>query len=77
MARPQDGDATPGAVCDIGAVERVAAPDAASPGYYHPVTPSRILDTRDGTGGVTGKVGRKRHDCGASYQRERHSRRRA
>ena len=26
-------------------------------GYYHPVTPNRILDTRYGTGGVLGKLG--------------------
>lgn len=26
-------------------------------GYYHPVTPARILDTRNGTGGITGRLG--------------------
>ena len=48
VTRQQDGNATPGAVFDIGAVERVPAPNAASAGYYRPVTPARILDTRDG-----------------------------
>src|SRR5207244_11236685 len=28
-----------------------------TPGYYHPVTPARILDTRVGTGGFTGRLG--------------------
>jgi serine protease inhibitor ecotin len=32
------------------------APDA-NGATYHPLTPTRILDSRDGTGGVTGKVG--------------------
>ena len=29
----------------------------ASEGSYHPLTPARILDTRDGTGGVSGPLG--------------------
>jgi len=30
---------------------------ALPPAYYHPVTPARILDTRVGTGGFTGRLG--------------------
>jgi hypothetical protein len=32
-------------------------PGPANPGYYHPVTPTRILDTRNGTGGFSGRLG--------------------
>lgn len=28
-----------------------------NPGYYHPVTPARVLDTRVGNGGFTGRLG--------------------
>jgi len=35
-------------------------PGAGAPAYYHPVAPARILDTRDGTGGFTGRLG---HNC--------------
>ena len=33
------------------------APAAGAPAFYHPVTPARVLDTRVGTGGFTGRLG--------------------
>jgi hypothetical protein len=32
-------------------------PAAGAPAFYHPVTPARVLDTRVGTGGFTGRLG--------------------
>ena len=32
-------------------------PAAGPPAYYNPVTPARVLDTRLGTGGFTGRLG--------------------
>jgi hypothetical protein len=48
VPRPQ------GLAYDIGAYEFASAlvPPPAGPGPYHPLPPARILDTRDGTGGV-------------------------
>ena len=34
-----------------------AAPAPGNPGYYHAVTPTRILDTRTGAGGFSGRLG--------------------
>lgn len=36
---------------------RYEPPQPSSPGYYVPLTPARILDTRDGTGGVISPLG--------------------
>ena len=36
---------------------RYEPPQPASPGYFVPLTPSRILDTRDGTGGMISPLG--------------------
>jgi hypothetical protein len=33
------------------------APPPGPPAYYHPLTPARILDTRIGTGGFSGRLG--------------------
>ena len=48
-----------GAACDAGAAERPAAlvDPADVPAGYHPVTPVRVLDTRDGTGGPATPIG--------------------
>src|SRR5215470_18450630 len=47
-----------GQVADVQTWNQVTDPaQAASPdGYYQPMTPVRLLDTRDGTGGTTGPV---------------------
>ncbi len=54
IARPQDGpDADTKPRCDIGAFELVLL--CADP--YQPLSPTRILDTRSGTGAPAGSVG--------------------
>jgi len=47
-----------GQVADVQAWNQVASPaQAQTPaGYYQPITPTRFLDTRNGTGGTTGPV---------------------
>jgi hypothetical protein len=42
---------------DNGALHAFALPGPTAPGEYHPLTPARILDTRDGTGGIATAVG--------------------
>ncbi len=48
-----------GQVADVQAWNQVVDPAqaATADGYYQPITPTRFLDTRNGTGGTTGPIG--------------------
>ena len=54
--------ATPAAAADVAAVSCAAAPAGTAPASaplasFVPTTPQRLVDTRDGTGGVSGRIG--------------------